>query len=97
MGPTTTPDIQTLLLEAGFGVDVDSVSFGMVEVEVAVLVRVVDAMVGEAKLEDVVEVDAGNGVSAKETGFGNWKHTTTRLHRSRTDCLYQAIDLKPWG
>ena len=71
MGPTTTPDIQALLLEAGFGVDVDSVSFGMVEVEVAVLVRVGDAMVGEEKLEDVVEVDAGNGVSAKASDFGN--------------------------
>jgi hypothetical protein len=69
-----------LLFEAGFGVDVDSISCGMVEVEVAILVRVVDAMVGEAKLEDVVEVDAANGVSAKEIDFGNWKHTATRLY-----------------
>lgn len=79
MGPTTTPDIQTLLLEAGFGIEVDSVSCGMVEVGVAMLVGVVDAMVGEAELEDVVEVDAANGVSAKEIDLGSWKHTTTRL------------------
>ena len=51
----------------------------MVEVGVAMLVGVVDAMVGEAELEDVVEVDAANGVSAKEIDLGSWKHTTTRL------------------
>jgi hypothetical protein len=40
MGPTTTPAIQALLFEADFGIDVDSVSCGMVEVEVAILVGV---------------------------------------------------------
>jgi hypothetical protein len=81
MGPTTTPAIQALLFEADFGIDVDSVSCGMVEVEVAILVG----------------VDAAKQVSAEEIELSSWERTTTRLHRSRADCLSKTIDLKSWG
>jgi hypothetical protein len=63
----------------------------MVEVGVAMLVGGVDAMVGEAKLEDVVEINAANKVSAKEIDLGSWERITTRVHWSRVDCLHKAI------